>query len=59
MTEWRNLELISLDGSIHSCHSEVKSKVANDEEILKGNTKTKDSLTRTGKEQDTIRGKAR
>ena len=59
MTEKRNLELISLDESISSCHGEGNSKVGNDEAIPKGKTKTKDSLKTTGKEQDTMRGKTR
>ena len=59
MTEKRNLELISLDESISSCHGEGNSKVGNDEAIPKRKTKTKDSLKTTGKEQDTMRGKTR
>ena len=59
MTEERNLELISPDESISSCHGEGKSKVVNDEAIPKGKTKTKESSKTTGKEQDTMRGKTR
>lgn len=59
MTEKRNLEIISLDESISSYHGEGKSKIGNDEAIPKGKTKTKDSLTTTRKEQDTMRGKTR
>ena len=55
MTEKRNLELIKLDESISSCLGEEKSKIANDEAIPKGKTKTIDSLTTTGKEHDTMR----
>ena len=51
MTEKRNLELISLDESISSCHGEGNSKVGNDEAIPKGKTKTKDSLKQLEKDK--------